>query len=62
MASRDYGGEERHFTEGMLAEHPRKRTSVVGQSWELVERAIQEETVTSALNATTNILAALMRK
>ena len=34
----------------------------MGQPWELGGGAIQEETVTSALNATTNILAALMRK
>ena len=41
---------------------PRKWTSAVGQSWELGGGAIQEETVTSALNVTTNVLAALMRK
>ena len=33
-ASRDYGGEERHAIEGMLAEHPKKKDKYCGSAIE----------------------------
>ena len=51
LANRDNRREERHAIERSLPEHPKKKTSTVGQPWEHGGRVIQGETVTSTLNA-----------